>query len=224
MKKSFAVLGLGRFGLKLIEELSHHNADIIAIDTSEENVSKASEFVSNAFVCDATNENALKELGVGNVDHAIIAFGSNLQATILSTIILKEMGINKITVRVDDDYYVKVIKKLGATDVISPQRIAGIRLANKIISDTFIDYFNISSDFCIVEISVNENVMPLNISDINPRNNFEVNLLLIQRGDNIFSPKGTDDIMPKDMLYIFGTRTKISKFDHFVNTQVQTEK
>jgi trk system potassium uptake protein TrkA len=224
MKKSFAVLGLGRFGLKLIEELSHHNADIIAIDTSEENVSKASEFVSNAFVCDATNENALKELGVGNVDHAIIAFGSNLQATILSTIILKEMGINKITVRVDDDYYVKVIKKLGATDVISPQRIAGIRLANKIISDTFIDYFNISSDFCIVEISVNENVMPLNISDINPRNNFEVNLLLIQRGDNIFSPKGTDDIMPKDMLYIFGTRQKISKFDHFINTQVQTEK
>jgi trk system potassium uptake protein TrkA len=224
MKKSFAVLGLGRFGLKLIEELSHHNADIIAIDTSEENVAKASEFVSNAFVCDATNENALKELGVGNVDHAIIAFGSNLQATILSTIILKEMGINKITVRVDDDYYVKVIKKLGATDVISPQRIAGIRLANKIISDTFIDYFNISSDFCIVEISVNENVMPLNISDINPRNNFEVNLLLIQRGDNIFSPKGTDDIMPKDMLYIFGTRQKISKFDHFINTQVQTEK
>jgi trk system potassium uptake protein TrkA len=224
MKKSFAVLGLGRFGLKLIEELSHHNADIIAIDTSEENVAKASEFVSNAFVCDATNENALKELGVGNVDHAIIAFGSNLQATILSTIILKEMGINKITVRVDDDYYVKVIKKLGATDVISPQKIAGIRLANKIISDTFIDYFNISSDFCIVEISVNENVTPLNISDINPRNNFEVNLLLIQRGDNIFSPKGTDDIMPKDMLYIFGTRTKISKFDHYINTQVQADK
>lgn len=224
MKKSFAILGLGRFGLKLVEELSHHNVDIVAIDNSEENVIKASEFVGNAFICDITNESALKELGINNVDHAIIAIGSNLQATILSTIILKEMGINKITVRVDDDYYIPVIKKLGATDIISPQKIAGIRLANKVISDTFIDYFNLSSDFCIVEISVREDIVPLNIQEINPRNRFDINLLLIQRGKIVFSPKGTDNIMPNDLIYVFGTKEKISNFDHFVNVQNQASK
>jgi trk system potassium uptake protein TrkA len=218
MRKSFAVLGLGRFGLKLVEELSHFNADIIAIDVLEENVAEASEFVSSAFVADTTNESALKELGVGNVDHAVVAIGSNMQSTILTTIILKELGVNKITVRVDDDFFVKVIKKLGATDIISPQKIAGVRLANKIISDTFVDYFNISSEYCIVEISTKPNLVPLNIQEINPRNKFDVNLLLIQRENHVFTPKGTDNIMPNDLLYIFGTRDKISKFDNFVNS------
>lgn len=223
MRKSFAVLGLGRFGLKLVEELSHFNADIIAIDVLEENVAKASEFVSSAFVADTTNESALKELGVGNVDHAVVAIGSNMQSTILTTIILKELGVNKITVRVDDDFFVKVIKKLGATDIISPQKIAGVRLANKIISDTFVDYFNISSEYCIVEISTKPNLVPLNIQEINPRNKFDVNLLLIQRENHVFTPKGTDNIMPNDLLYIFGTRDKISKFDNFVNTHIEEE-
>lgn len=221
MKKSFAVLGLGRFGLKLVEELSNHNVDIIATDIIEENVVKASEFISNAFVCDSTNEAALKELGVGNVDHAIIAFGSNMQNSILTTIILKEMGVPKITVRVDDEFFVPVMKKLGATDIVSPQKIAGIRLANKIVSDTFVDYFNINSEFSVAEISIEDDIKPLNIQDLNPRNNFEVNLLLIERGNESFSPKGADSVLPKDHIYVFGTTNKIAKFTHFVNSQKQ---
>ena len=102
MKKTFAVLGIGRFGLKLVEELSHHNVNVVALDAKEENVIKASEFTTTAFICDITSEAALKEVGVQNVDHAIVAIGSNLQVTILSTIILKELNIPKITVRVDD--------------------------------------------------------------------------------------------------------------------------
>jgi len=224
MKKTFAVLGLGRFGLNLIEELNRHHTDIIAIDASEENVIKASEIINNAFICDTTNEAGLRELGVNNVDHAIVAFGSNLQATILTTIILKELGIKKITVRVDNEYYVNVIRKLGATDIISPQKIAGIRLANKIVSDTFMDYYNIGGDFCIVEMVVNEEVGSRNIEEINPRNRFEINLLLIQREGRIFPPKATDDIRANDILYVFGTTSKISAFDHYLNVQILTQK
>lgn len=217
MKKTFAVLGLGRFGLKLVEELSHHNVDVIAVDMVEEKVNKASEIVRNAYICNITDEAALKELGINNVDHAVIAIGSNLQATILSTIILKEFGIPKITVRVDDDYYVPVIKKLGASDIVSPQKIAGIRLANKIVSDTFIDYYNLGNNFCIIELTVKDNIKPLSIQDLNPRNKFDVNLLLIQRGNELFSPKGTDEILPNDLLYIFGTKKRIANFDNYLN-------
>lgn len=217
MKKSFAVLGLGRFGLKLVEELSHHNVEVIAVDTNEENVIKASEFISNAVICDITNEAALKELGIKNVDHAVVAIGSNLQSTIIATIILKEFNIPKITVRVDDDYYIPVLQKLGATDIVSPQKLAGVRLANKIVSDSFIDYYNLGSDFCIVEISVSNNINPLNIQELNPRNRFDVNLLLIQRGKHIFSPKGTDNINPGDLIFIFGSKIKISEFDNYIN-------
>jgi trk system potassium uptake protein TrkA len=218
MKKSFAVLGLGKFGLKLVEELSKFNEDVIAVDANEDNVSKAAEFVNNAFICDITNEASLRELGISNVDHAVVAIGNNLQATILTTIILKEMGISKITVRVDDEYYIPVVKKLGATDIVTPQNIAGIRLANKLISDTFIDFFNISENFCIIEISINSEVQPINIAELNPRNKFDVNILIINRNNHIFSPKGTDNLMPHDLVYIFGTKENILKFDNYINS------
>ena len=206
MKKTFAILGLGRFGLKLIEELSHHNVDIVGVDMVEANVIKAGEYINNAFICDITNEAALKEIGINNVDHAVVALGANVQTTILTTIILKEFGIPKITVRADDDYYIPVMKKLGATDIVSPQKLAGVRLANKIVSDTFIDYYNIGNDFCIVEIRVGEAVSPVTIQDLNPRNNYDINLLLIHRGKHLFSPKGTDEIMPNDTILVFGSK------------------
>ncbi len=218
MKKSFCVIGLGRFGLKLVEELSKAKVDIMAIDIQEENIIKAGEFVENAYVCDTTNEAALKELGVNNVDHAIVAFGSNLQNTIITTIILKELGVPKITVRVDDDFYIPVIKKIGATDVVSPQKIAGIRLANKILSDSFIDFFNIDQEFSVVEIAVRPDIEAKNIQELNPRNNYGVNVLLIRRDKKSFSPTGSDDICPNDHLFVFGTIAKVSKFEHLINT------
>jgi len=222
MKKSFVVLGLGRFGLSLIEELSRHNVDVIGVDTNIENVTKASELIDTVFVCNTTDEAALNELGIRNVDHAFVAYGSNLQATIMTTIILKEMGIKKITVRVDDEYYASVLKKLGADEVITPQKLAGRRLANKAISDNFIDYFEIKSEYGIVEISVANNIEPLNIHALDPRNNYDVNLLLIQRGNRLFSPKGTDDIMPNDHLFIFGLTPKISRFDQIIHSHINS--
>lgn len=217
MRKSFAILGLGRFGLKLVEELSRHDVDIIALDKDENNVAKAAEIVSNAFICDITDESALRELGVNNVDHAVVAVGSSLQDTIMATIILKEFEIKKITVRVDDDYYINVMKRLGATDIVSPQKLAGVRLANKIVSDSFIDYFNLSSDYCIVELSVTENAVPITIQELNPRNNYDVNLLLIHRGNETFSPKATDVIQPNDTIFVFGDKDKIAAFNQIIN-------
>lgn len=217
MRRSFVVIGLGRFGLKLVEELSKAKVDVMALDISEENIVKAGEFTNSAFVCDTTNETALKELGVNNVDHAIVAFGSNLQNTIITTIILKEFGIPKITVRVDDDFYINVIKKLGATDIVSPQKIAGVRLANKVLSDSFVDFFNIDRDFSVIEISVVPTAEPKNIQELNPRNNYGINVLLIRRDNKSFSPTGADDILPNDHLFVFGTTAKVSKFERVIN-------
>ncbi len=219
MRKTFAILGLGRFGLKLVEELNRHDVDIIALDKDENNVAKAAEIISNAFICDITDEAALRELGVNNVDHAVVALGSKLQDTIMSTIILKEFGIKKITVRVDDDYYINVMKRIGATDIVSPQKLAGVRLANKIVSDTFIDYFNLSSNYCIVELIVTENNEPITIQELNPRNNYDVNLLLIHRGDDIFPPKANDSLLPNDTIFVFGDKDKIAAFNIVINHQ-----
>ncbi|NLI94835.1 MAG: TrkA family potassium uptake protein [Erysipelotrichaceae bacterium] len=217
MKKSFAVLGLGRFGTELAKELTALGAEVISIDTDEENVHKVADYVDNCYICDMTNEVGLRELGVQNVEHAIVAIGSNLQSSIISTIILKEFNIPKITVRVDDDYFVPVLKKLGATDVVSPQKLAGINLANKIVSDTFLDYYNLAEDYVIVKMLVNEQFIPQSLIDMKIRNRFDINLLLIERNSSLFLPKGTDEIQPNDILFVFGEKKKVSKFDEFIN-------
>ena len=130
--KSFAVIGLGQFGRALVDELIENGMDVIAIDTSEEAINKISKKLPTAFVADSTNEQALKELGIQDVDAAIVAYGDNKEASILTTVILREFGIEQIIVRVDDDYYVPIMKKLGATEVIMPQKAAGVALANRL--------------------------------------------------------------------------------------------
>jgi trk system potassium uptake protein TrkA len=220
MKKNFAVVGLGRFGLGLVEALANLNADVIAIDTDEASVAAAGELITHAVVCDSTNEHSLREIGIQNVDHAIVAIGANIQATILTTVILKEMGVKYLTVRVDNDYYAPIIMKLGANDIVSPQKIAGIRLANRIVSDTFIDYYDITSDYGVVQLVVNDKFEPIAIQDINPRNKFDVNLILINRDSVTFAPKGIDEIHPNDHLFVVGKAIKVAKFDQYLNELV----
>jgi len=145
-KKSFAVIGLGQFGISVVEELVGNGMDVIAIDNDEEAVKKVSSLLPTVAVANATDEESLKELGIKDVDSAIVAFGSHIEASILTTVILKELGVKSIVVRVDDPYYLSILKKLGATEVIMPQKAAGIALANRLGNEDFKDFYNAWAD------------------------------------------------------------------------------
>ncbi len=220
MKKSFAIIGLGRFGLSLLEELAKFTDDIIAIDTDEEAVKKASLLVNQAFIMDSTNERALKSVGIQNVDHAIISFGSKFEASILTYATLKNFNINHITIRVDNDQFIPIYEKLGATDIISPQKIAGDRLANRIISDNFTDYFKLIGDYSVVETLISQNIEPVSIIDLDVRNKFDVNILLIMRDKKEFAPKATDLIQTNDIIFVFGKSANILKFANFMQNPI----
>lgn len=217
MKKSFVVIGLGRFGLGVAKTLTNLNVDVLAIDFNEEAVIKASDTITHCVICDSTNETNLKRLGVANVDHAIVAIGSSIQATILTTIVLKELNVPKITVRVDDDYFVPIIMKLGATEVISPEKVAAKQLANRIISDTFIDYYNISDEYAVVQVAVNSKFKPVILVDLDSRNKFDINIVMINRDGKFFIPKGTDEILANDSILVLGKLSKVTKFDQYIN-------
>lgn len=216
-KKSFAVIGLGQFGMALIEELVTLDSDVIAVDLDEERVRKAARLVPTAFVADSTNEKAMRELDIHHVSHAIVAFGDNLQASILSTVILKDMGVEHIIVRVDDEYFIPIMKRLGATDVITPQRAAGIGLANRLKNADFLDYYSLGDNFSVVKITVNNLFNPATIQTLNPRNEFDVNLILIKRKSRTFAPKATDYINPGDIVYVVGKRKELESFGTFLN-------
>lgn len=219
MKKTFAVFGLGQFGLSIVEELAKLDADVMAIDRDEEKVMLASKFIPSVFIADSTNEKALKELDLKKVDHAIIAFGNNMQSTILTTVLLVEIGVKHLTVRVDNEYYAPIIKRLGADEVISPQKMAGIGLANRLENESFVDYYSLGENFSVVKVSVRSDFVTKSVTELNPRNNFGVNLILISRKNKTFAPKATDEIQGGDIVFVVGKTKDIEKFNRFLNNK-----
>lgn len=211
MKKSFAIIGLGRFGLSLLEELVQFTDNIIVIDKDAEAVKKASKFVNQCFIMESTNEKVLKDKGVDNVEHAIICFGSDLEATILTLVSLKNINVKNITVRCDQEAYKPIIEKLGATDIVSPQKLAGNSLANSIYMNVD-DYYQLAGDYCMVKQKTPLNFSEISMIGLNARNKYGVNILLIKRGEKEFAPKATDTIKGGDSLFIVGKQKDIEKF------------
>ncbi len=222
--KSFAVIGLGQFGLALVDELIENGMDVIAIDTSEEAISKISKKLPTAFVADSTNEQALKELGIQDVDAAIVAYGDNKEASILTTVILREFGIEQIIVRVDDDYYVPIMKKLGATDVITPQKAAGQALANRLGNEDYKDFYRLDAKYSIISIIINPGFVPVTLRELNSKEVYGVSIVLIIRNNKSFVPGGNDSLLPDDTIFVVGTTKEIKAFREEVNGKKKIKK
>ena len=216
-KKSFAVIGLGQFGLAVVKELIDNGADVIAIDVDEDAVKKIAADLPTAFVADSTDEEALKELGVQDVDAAIVAYGSNKEASVLTTVILRELGVEQIIVRVDDDHYIPIMKKLGATEVIAPQKSAGVALANRLGNTDYKDFYKIDNKFSIVSIIINPSFVPATLIELNTKIKFGVSIVLINRNGRSFVPGGNDSLLPEDTIYAVGSTKEIKDFRESIN-------
>ena len=216
-KKSFAVIGLGQFGRAIVDELLDNGMDVIAIDNNPDAINKISKKLPTAFVANSTDEQALKELGIKDVDAAIVAYGDNKEASILTTVILREMNIEQIIVRVDDDYYVPIMKKLGATDVITPQKAAGQALANRLGNQDFKDFYKLDAKFSVISIVVNPGFVPVTLREMNSKEVYGVSIVLIIRNGKSFVPGGNDSLLPDDMIYVVGTTKDIKNFREELN-------
>ena len=216
-KKSFAVIGLGQFGVSVVEELVANGMDVIAIDSDEEAVKKVSSLLPTVAVANATNEESLKELGIKDVDSAIVAFGSHVESSILTTVILKELGVKSIIVRVDDTYYQSVLKKLGATEVIMPQKAAGIALANRLGNEDFKDFYKLDDKYSVVSIVINTAFVPQQLRELGSKDKYGVNVVLINRNGRSFVPGGNDSILPDDTVFVVGGTKEIRNFREAIN-------
>lgn len=217
IKKSFAVIGLGQFGRSILEELVDNGMDVIAIDQNEEIVKRCASLIPTVFVADSTDENALKELGINDVDAAIVAYGSNKEASVLTTVILRELGVPQIIVRVDDDYFVPIIKKLGATEVITPQKAAGVALANRLGNEDYRDFYKLDGKYSVVSLMINSAFVPQTLAELNPKDNFGVSVVLVIRNGRSFVPGGADSLLPGDTCYIVGSTKEIRAFREEIN-------
>ena len=215
-RKSYAVIGMGRFGERVVKELVRRQADVLVIDKDPERIAKMSKIATHAVTLDSTNVQALKEVGISSIDHVVVAIGKDLQSSILTTLILKDLGVGFVTVKVQDANHEKVVDKLGADEIIQPEQQSGKRLASKIISDNVLDYIDLNESHSFIIINVMDKIVDSTIINLNVRNKFHINIVAIRRGEDIIIP-GPDDVLEKtDQLLLVGKNNDLEKFNNWL--------
>ena len=217
VRKSFIVVGLGKFGYSVAVELESLRGEVLAIDVNEDEVRKVASKVTRCAVCDASSLTALRELGLEGVTDGIIAIGDDLQASILTLMNLKELGVERVVVRLSDKAYQPIFERLGANKFVIPEEASGSTLAHSLIARNVSDYYEIGAKHSIVRLKVGENFVPKTLIELNSRNKYEVNIIGVFRGNTFNIPYGSDSIYPGDELLIVGKNEKLTRFDYFIN-------
>lgn len=216
-KKQFIVIGLGRFGTSVAETLYALGNDVLAVDIDEEAVQNIAERVTHAVQVDANDEVSLRALGIGNFDVAIISIGSDIQANILSTLLVKEMNVKHIITKANNAMHAKVLYKIGANRVIFPERDMGIRVAHNLCSSNILDYIELSPDFSIAEIVTPKEWEGHSLKELDLRVRYSVNVVAIKRDDNIeVSPSADEVIQEGDIIVAIGGTAELNGIESLV--------
>ena len=217
-KKQFLIIGLGRFGssiAKTIYELGH---DVLAIDKDEEKVQEISDYVTHAVQMDSTDESILKTLGVTNFDVAVVTIGSNLQDSVMATLILKELGVKYIIAKANNELHAKVLTKIGADKVVLPERDMGTRVAHNLVSSNILDYIELSEEYSILEIEAIKEWFNKSLKEIEIRKKHGINVVAIKRGEKVnVSPSAEDIIKENDVLVALGSAKDLNKFESMIS-------
>ncbi|SDO81555.1 trk system potassium uptake protein TrkA [Paenibacillus sp. yr247] len=214
MRKQFAIIGMGRFGSSVARTLSQLGFEVMAIDSREETVQDISALVTHAVQADSTDEEALRALGIRNFDVVVVAIGEDIQASILTTLILKEMGIPTVVVKAVNDLHGKVLKKIGADKVVYPERDMGQRVAHHLISSNIVDYIELSADYSIVEIKVSRQLVGKSLKQLDIRAKYGCNVIAIKQNEKlIIPPSAEESLRPEDILVIVGENSNLQTFE-----------
>ncbi|WP_141603670.1 potassium channel family protein [Terrilactibacillus laevilacticus] len=214
MNKQYAVIGLGRFGGSICLEFQKMGCEVLAIDKDMNRVNEFADIVTQTVQADSTDEKALQSLGIRNFDHVIVGIGEDIQASILTTLLLKEEGVNSVWVKAQNDYHAKVLSKVGADRIIHPERDMGTRVAHLISSNKIIDYIGLSNDHSIIEIEVTDKLINRTILDIDVRANYGCNVIAIKRGNDFKVADIAHFILQKgDRLVLIGLNKNLTQFE-----------
>lgn len=216
--KTFAVIGLGRFGTSLAITLCRMGHEVLAIDEDEKKVEEIIEFVTHAVQADAKDEQALKELDIKNFDAVIVSVGKNIQASIWVTVILKEMGVKKVIAKAQTELHGKVLSRVGADKVVFPERDMGERVARALVSDNIMEQITLSPEHSIIEMIAPPKFIGKTLQDIALGREFGVTVLAIRRGKEILiSPNAKTEIIEGDLLVIIGRNEQLEKMEKLMN-------
>lgn len=223
--RQFVVIGLGRFGFSIAKALNAKKIDVLAIDRNEAKVREMEGLGGQSVVLDATDEKALKELGVADFDTAIVSMGETIEDSIMITLSLKELGIRQVIVKAQNELHAKILKKVGADRIIFPEREMAERLAESLASTKIFDFIELSEAYSIIEMVVPKKLIDKTLAQAKLREKYSVSVIAIRRkvpytkddgatdfrDEMLIGPGGNDEIIAGDVLVIMGKNEDLNK-------------
>lgn len=211
--KQFAVIGLGRFGYSVAVNLARMGYEVLAVDNNEAKISAIMDDVTHAVQADALDEDALKALGMRNFDVVIVAIGHDIQANILITVMLKEMGVRKVVAKARTELHGKVLARVGADRVVYPERDMGVRVARGLASGNILDTIDLSPEYSIMEVVAPRSMADRSLGDAGVRREWEISILAIRRGTEVIIAPGADQVVKEgDILVAVGHNSKLERW------------
>ena len=212
MKKTYVVIGLGKFGTAVAERLYELDNEVLAIDECTESVQRIENKVTYAVVADARDENVLRSLGVKNYDCAIVAIGTDLAASVITTLNLKELGVPQVICKATDETQKRALEKIGADRVLIPEREIGIKLAQTISSTSILDFIELSREYGIAELPTPAHWAGKTLRELNVRAKYGVNIIALKSGSKVNVSPAADAVLQADsVLVVVGTNEQLAK-------------
>ena len=223
MKRTFAVIGLGRFGSAMATTLTELGHEVIGIDTDEERVARIGDFVAQAIQLDATDEKALRASGIADVDVAIISIGEKIDSSLLVVMLVKELEISTIIAKATTALHGRILEKLGVSRVIFPERDMAIRVAHSLVVPNVLDYIELSRYFSIVEVPAPAAFVGKTLRELALRTTHGLTLITVKRAarpgqdeTTIVAPLAEERIEAGDVLSLLGPNERLSQLDRWL--------
>ena len=210
--QSYAVFGLGRYGRAVARELVENGIEVIAVDMDEEIVNDAISEIPFCKCADVTDPEVIKQLGIANVDVVIIAMATNLEASVMATMLCKEIGVKTVIAKCSSEMNCKILNKVGADRVVFPENESGIRLAKNLLSSGFVDLIELSKDVSMIEMNVKPEWEGKCLLELNLRKRYSLNIVAIVQGDDICVNIDPEQALEKSMkLIVIANTEKLNK-------------
>lgn len=212
--RQFVIIGCGRFGASVAKTLYKLGCDVMVVDKDINIIQEMSEYVTHAIQADASDENALRALGIRNFDVAVITIGSNVQASIMATLIVKELGVKTVITKAQSEIHGKVLYKIGADKVVFPERDMGIRVAHNLISSNILDVIELMPDYSIIEVVALRDWEEKTLKELKLPNRLGISIMAIKTNDKINVTPYADDVIKKgDVLVLLGHNDNLKKIE-----------
>ena len=185
MKKTYAVFGLGRYGIAVARELVSNGMEVIAVDADERIVNAAADELPICKCADITDPDVIRQLGISNVDVVIIAMANNLEASVMAVTLCKEIGVKTVIAKCANEMHQKILSRVGADKVVFPENESGIRLAKNLLSSGFVDMVSLAKNVSMIELDVKPEWCGKNLIELNLRKKYSINVVALRRGDMV---------------------------------------